>query len=180
MRQITAGTAFEASPSFLITALGNRIAVASERGIRKALGLSLLEWRVLEVLAVEPAAPPGRIIAVTGVNKANVSRAVSSLEQRGYLRRAAAPDHGKRTHLYLTLAGQGCFRRGSDQRAVAEEALLDGLPPKDRDHLCESLKRLMRNMERITVLGAPSESSERAPRASGRNEPVAMRQARGR
>jgi DNA-binding MarR family transcriptional regulator len=146
-QQSTAGTVFEASPSFLICALGNRIDVSAERHLRKALNISLMEWRVLEVLAVEPAAPPGRIISVSGVHKAAVSRAVNALEQRGLLTRAPAPDHGLRTNLFLTAAGRALYRRGIGERQRAEEDLLTGLTEKDRKHLIKTLQGLMRNYD---------------------------------
>jgi DNA-binding MarR family transcriptional regulator len=146
--QTTAGTVFEASPSFLICALGNRIDVSAERHLRKILDISLMEWRVLEVLAVEPAAPPGRIISVSGVHKAAVSRAVNALEQRGLLKRAPAPDHGLRTHLFLTAAGRALYRRGIGERQCAEEDLLKGLSERDRRHLIRMLQSLMRNYDK--------------------------------
>jgi DNA-binding MarR family transcriptional regulator len=147
-QQSTAGTVFEASPSFLICALGNRIDVSAERQLRKALNISLMEWRVLAVLAVEPAAPPGRIISVSGVHKAAVSRAVNALEKRGLLKRAPAPDHGLRTNLFLTAAGRALYRRGIGERHCTEEDLLNGLTEKDRKHLIEMLQSLMRNCDK--------------------------------
>jgi len=143
----TAGTAFEASASFLIMTLSNRVTVLAERTLRRALDLSLMEWRVLTVLAVEPAAPPGRIVAITGVNKAAVSRAVNSLERRGLLSRVPAPNHGLRTQLFLTPAGQAMHARGTDERLHSEDELLQGLPSAERLRLLESLKQLMRNLD---------------------------------
>jgi DNA-binding MarR family transcriptional regulator len=103
---------------------------------------------VLEVLAVEPAAPPGRIISVSGVHKAAVSRAVNALEKRGLLKRVPAPDHGLRTHLFLTAAGRALYRRGIGERQRAEEDLLNGLSEKDRRNLIKTLQRLMRNYDK--------------------------------
>lgn len=141
----TAGTAFEASLSFLICALGKRIDVAAERQLRKALDLALMEWRVLEVIAVEAAAPPGRIIDVSGVHKAAVSRAVNALEARGLLKRVAARDHGLRTHLFLTSAGRAVYRRGIGERRRSEELLLGGLSVKQRQCLIDLLRHVMRS-----------------------------------
>lgn len=146
-QQSTAGTVFESSPTFLICALGNRLDVSAERHLRKALDISLMEWRVLEVLAVEPAAPPGRIISVSGVHKAAVSRAVNALEQRGLLKRAPAPDHGLRTHLFLTPAGRALYRRGIGERQQAEEKLLAGVSVQQQELLIEALQRVMRNLD---------------------------------
>lgn len=146
--QSTAGTAFEASISFLVCTLGNRLSVTAERALRRALDLSFMEWRVLTVLAVEPAAPPGRIVAVAGVNKAAVSRAVNSLERRGLLKRVPAPEHRLRTQLFLTEAGQALHARGTDERLHSEDEILAGLPEVERERLLASLRQMLRNLDR--------------------------------
>jgi DNA-binding MarR family transcriptional regulator len=148
--QSTEGTAFEASISFLVCSLGNRLSVTAERVLRKVLDLSFMEWRVLTVLAVEPAAPPGRIVAVAGVNKAAVSRAVNSLERRGLLKRVPAPEHRLRTQLFLTEAGQEMHARGTDERLHSEEEVLAGLSPADRERLLLSLRQMLRNLDQTT------------------------------
>jgi DNA-binding MarR family transcriptional regulator len=145
--QSTAGTAFEASITFLIFTLGNRLSVTAERVLRRVLDLSLMEWRVLTVLAVEPAAPPGRIVAVAGVNKAAVSRAVNSLERRGLLRRVPAPGHRLRTQLFLTESGRQMHARGTNERLHSEDEVLAGLSAADREHLLQSLRRMLRNLD---------------------------------
>ena len=146
-RQSTAGTAFEASISFLVCTLGNRLSVTAERVLRRALKVSLMEWRVLTVLAEEPAAPPGRIVAVAGVNKAAVSRAVNSLERRGLLKRVAAPEHRLRTQLFLTDAGREMHARGTDERLHSEDGILAGLTLADRERLLQCLRRMLRNLD---------------------------------
>jgi DNA-binding MarR family transcriptional regulator len=143
----TAGTAFEASISFLLVTLGNRLSVEAERVLRRTLDLSFMEWRVLTVLAVEPAAPPGRIVSVAGVNKAAVSRAVNSLERRGLLTRVAAPEHRLRTQLFLTDAGTELFERGTRSRLNGEDEILAGLTAEDRQRLLGDLRQLLRNLD---------------------------------
>lgn len=154
----TAGTPFEASPSFLITALGNKLSVAAERELREVLDLALMEWKVLAVLAVEPSAPPSRIVEVSGVNKAAVSRAVNSLEARGLLRRTLAPDHGLRTNLFLTSSGQALYKRGTHLKAHAEDELLAGVSRADRVRLNELLRHVMRNLDARGSAGQKEES----------------------
>ena len=143
----TAGTVFEASIAFLLVTLGNRLSVEAERVLRRKLDLSFMEWRVLTVLAVEPAAPPGRIVAVAGVNKAAVSRAVNSLERRGLLTRVAAPEHRLRTQLFLTDAGRRIFEEGTLARLNGEDEVLAGLSADDRQHLLVQLRQLLRNID---------------------------------
>ncbi len=144
----SAVTYFDSSPSYLISALGNRLSVLAARNLRRQLGLSLMEWRVLALLAVEPGATPGRVVEFSAVNKSVVSRAVNSLLKRGLITRAPAPDHGLRTHLDLTPAGQALHDRGIGSRLAAEQTLLNGLPAPERDRLVQVLKRLMGNLER--------------------------------
>jgi DNA-binding MarR family transcriptional regulator len=140
---------FEQSPAFLLSALGNKLTLAAERTVRKRLGLALTEWRVLTVLASEPAAPPGRIIATVGVNKGPVSRAITALEAKGLVRRVGAPDHGLRTHLYLTPAGQAVHTRGERERHSAEAILLAGIAVPDYARLMELLRQLLDNADRL-------------------------------
>jgi DNA-binding MarR family transcriptional regulator len=142
-------TYFDSSPSYLISALGNRLSVLAARNLRRQLGLSLMEWRVLAVLAVEPGASPGRIVAFSAVNKSVVSRAVNALIKRGLIVRAAAPDHGLRTHLYLTAEGRALHDRGVGARMEAERTLLKGLPAQERGRLVQVLKQLMGNLDDV-------------------------------
>ena len=140
-------TDFDSSPSYLISALGNKLGVQAARNLRRQLGLSLMEWRVLAVLAVEPGAPPGRIVEFAGVNKSVVSRAVGSLMSRGLIDRAPAPDHGLRTHLHLTQQGWSVHDNGIVARLEAEKRLRKGLAPAERDRLVKLLKTLMGNLD---------------------------------
>ncbi|MEO6340340.1 MAG: MarR family winged helix-turn-helix transcriptional regulator [Caulobacteraceae bacterium] len=141
-------TDFEASASYLICAIGNKIGVVATRNLRKLVGLSLMEWRVLAILAAEPGATPGRVIAFTGVNKSVVSRAVNLLLNKGLVAREAAPDHGLRTHLHLTEAGHVVHDRGIGSRLSAEEQLLSHLSPADRERLVQTLKQLTQNLDK--------------------------------
>ena len=142
-------TDFDTSASYLICALGNTIGVLAARNLKKLVGLSLMEWRVLAILAVEPGATPGRVIAFTKVNKSVVSRAVNALLQKGLIAREASPDHGLRTHLHLTEAGHLVHDRGIGSRLKAEEQLLANLSLDDRDRLVQTLRRLTRNLDDI-------------------------------
>ena len=146
-RRAATVTDFDFSPSYLICALGNKIAVIAARNLKKQLGLSLMEWRVLDILAAEPGATPGRVIEFTGVNKSVVSRAVNALMRKGLIARAQAPDHGLRTHLYLTEPGHGVHSRCIGSRLQAEEQLLSHLSQADRARLVQTLKQLTRNLD---------------------------------
>jgi DNA-binding MarR family transcriptional regulator len=142
-----ADTGFEASQAFLICSLANRINVIAERSARQRLDLSLMEWRVLVVLAVEPAAPPGRIVAIASVNKAAVSRAVNSLERRGLLERKARAPNSRRRLLYLTPAGVALHDQGGNARLEFEAQLLVGLSAVEREQFHRLLKLALHNLD---------------------------------
>jgi DNA-binding MarR family transcriptional regulator len=82
-----------------------------------------------------------------------VSRAVTSLQQRGFVRRVGAKDHGLRTHLYLTRSGMALHARGEVARHTAEAALLRGLSRRERSRLLASLNHLMRNADHLVASG---------------------------
>ncbi len=151
----TEGSAFEDMPSFLLTALGNRLMVRIERHIRRELGLGLTEWRIVMVVGSEPGASSSRISGVTGVNKANVSRAVRALEKRGILKRRSEPDHARRYTFVLTARGREMFRHGNELRVAGEYKLLMGLGEIGRTSFCEMLRHLMRNLDEMPDLGDP-------------------------
>jgi DNA-binding MarR family transcriptional regulator len=140
-------TDFDSSPSYLIAALGNRLSVLAARNLRRQLGLALMEWRVLAVLAVEPGASPGRIVEFAGVNKSVVSRAVNALLKRGLIARAPLPGHGLKTLLSLTAEGRAVHDRGIGARQAAEQTLLQGLSPAEHEALVKVLKRMMGNLD---------------------------------
>ena len=138
---------FEASQAFLICSLANHINVLAERSVRQMLDLSLMEWRVLVVLAVEPAAPPGRIVTIAAVNKAAVSRAVNSLERRGLLERKARAANSRRRLLYLTPAGLALHSQGTGARLAFEDLLLGGMSAPERQQFHHMLKRALHNID---------------------------------
>ncbi len=142
-------TDFDSSPSYLVCALANKITVMAARDLRQLLGISVMEWRVMAILAVEPGATPGRVIEFTGVNKSVVSRAVNTLVKRGLVRRELAPDHGLRTHLSLTPAGHDVHDEGIGSQLKAEEKLMDGVSAEDRARLVHNLRRLTGNLSDI-------------------------------
>ncbi|MCP5144180.1 MAG: MarR family transcriptional regulator [Gammaproteobacteria bacterium] len=145
----TADTDFEKSLTFLLSTLGSRIALIAEQTLRQTLDLSYMEWRVIQIVGTEKCTRPNRIIAVTGVNKANVSRAITALEQRGLLLRTHLEFHARNTELQLTRSGKVVYQKGNSLRRKAETPLLAGLSDNERNVLGNALRRIMRNVDGI-------------------------------
>ncbi len=143
----TSDTPLEESLTFLLSTLGSRIALIAEQNLRKVLNLGYMEWRVIQIVGTETDVPPKRIIAITGVNKANVSRAISSLEDRGLIQRSSLNGHARYTKLNLTREGKRIYRKGNDLRASSETPLFEGLNASARKQLGASLRKVMRNVD---------------------------------
>ena len=145
----TSDTSFEESLTFLLSTLGSRIALIAEQTLRKELDLGYMEWRVIQIVGTEPGALPKRITAITGVNKANVSRAISSLESRKLIQRSSLDGHARYTKLKLTTAGMRLYRKGNALRSNSEISLIDGISESAQKQLGKNLRKIMRNIDAI-------------------------------
>ena len=140
---------FEHGIPFLVAALGNKLSAIASRGVRRNLGIGLMEWRILALLAVEAEATPARIGQVAGVDKSVVSRAVGSMQQRGLITIAADASAGRQTRLALTAEGRGMHERGIAMAYERNDALLDGFTADERAQLAELLRRANANLPKL-------------------------------
>lgn len=138
-------TDLERSVLFLSTAFANKLSKGASRRLKKALGIGLMEWRVVCNVGAEPGLSAARIAEISGVDKSVVSRAVAALEKQKLI---AADDHkGRQTALRLTPSGQALHDRGVLRADGRELRLLDGFSPAERDQLIAFLKRLTANLD---------------------------------
>ena len=75
----------EQRAGYLIGAIANRLVNAGSGISRRHFGIGFSEWRILVVLALEPASAK-RIGEVVGLDKAAISRGLQALERRGMVR----------------------------------------------------------------------------------------------
>jgi DNA-binding MarR family transcriptional regulator len=139
-------TDFDRSILFLTTAFANKLSKGASRRLKAALGIGLMEWRVMANLGAEPGLSAGRIVEISGVDKSVVSRAVGELERQGLI--TASSDDRPGRPLRLTAKGQALHDRGVLRANEREEQLLEGFSPAERAGLIDSLKRLIANLER--------------------------------
>ena len=133
----------------MLSTLGSRIALIAEQTLRKELDLGYMEWRIIQIVGTEPGAPPKRIAAITGVNKANVSRGISALEKRKLIKRSSLDGHARYTKLQLTKAGLDIYRKGNKLRSNSEVPLFNGLSDTAKQQLGKTLRKIMRNVDAI-------------------------------
>lgn len=140
-------TDLDRSILFLTTAFANRLSKGASRRLRAALGIGLMEWRVMANIGAEPGVSPGRIAEISGVDKSVVSRAAAQLERQGLIVICADERPGRPMSLRLTPSGQALHDRGVQRADEREGELLDGFTPAERDRLIDYLKRLIANLE---------------------------------
>src|SRR5690554_4156958 len=114
----------------------NRLADAVSRGFsriyRDRHGLTRPEWRLLATLGQYGSMTATAVGAHSAMHKTKVSRAVASLETRGWLTRQAHPTDRRVEHLELSKAGIAAYRDLVPLAKAFETELLGRLPADDR------------------------------------------------
>lgn len=75
----------------------------------RAIPLSQSEGMVMRYLQEEPAAPPSRIAAATGLQRTNLSTVLRGLERKGLIQRHASPDDARGVTVRATERGQSNY-----------------------------------------------------------------------
>ena len=67
----------------LITFIANKLSRSATVVYQKRFGVNVTEWRIMSLLAIEPAISAARICSVIGFDKGPVSRTLAVMEKRG-------------------------------------------------------------------------------------------------
>ena len=129
--------------------LGKMLDRLSVQNIRELGGVSLAEWRVLAHLELMGARSASEISAAALVDRAEVSRAVSSMEAAGLLTRVDNPRNRKSSLLVLTPKAHEIYQRVSGQRRDFYGELMADISPNELKLLDELLLRMARQADRI-------------------------------
>lgn len=121
--------------------------MAAGTGYESRFGLTGTEWRVLAAVTAADGPTQAEVVAVTGMDKMSVSRAVAALAARRLVDRVR--DGGDRRTLRLTATAEG--RHIHDEVAPAalrvEAELLATLAPDEAVALRRALARLRQACE---------------------------------
>lgn len=126
---------------YRISVLANSYNLGTARILRTRLGMALREWRVLGQLNEWGPMSVVELSEKTAMDKARVSRAVTSLVEAGYVRRAS-PSGPRRAPLQLTASGQKVLAELVPiiQRRAA--TLVSPLTEQERSMLLSMLNKL--------------------------------------
>lgn len=105
------------------------------------------EWRLLATLGQYGTMTATQIGRHSAMHKTKVSRAVTALEQRGWLKREAHAGDRRLEHLALTKAGKTAYRELVPLAKAFEKSVLDTLCAADRQIVLAALEILEKSSD---------------------------------
>jgi DNA-binding MarR family transcriptional regulator len=151
----------------LLTFVSNKLSRSGSALYRRHFGVGIIEWRILAMLAVEPAIPATRVCQVIGLDKGPVSRSLAFMERRGLVTIRADEADTRRRLATLTPAGRALHDRIIVVALERERRLLSCLTPEQRAALVELLNLLHDN---LAAVNRPLPIPPAVPAAAGQAE----------
>lgn len=126
-------------------------------------GITRREWRVLSSLADGEGVQSSELALRATLDRARTSRAITSLTEKGLLRREPKPSDRREVHLYLTDEGRRVFREVFPRIAAIQRELLSPLSDTERRQLSGLMARLQASASRLNPAGDLLQPLEDAP-----------------
>jgi len=123
--------------TFRLLILARALDRQAKRTYGESFGLSLVEWRILAKLGAVGSATVNRLASWMQYDKAQISRAVGSLVEAGYLARATNASDTRSANLTLTPAGEEFHHELMAFGRERQRLLLSLLKPAERESLYE-------------------------------------------
>ncbi|OXE36696.1 MAG: MarR family transcriptional regulator [Phenylobacterium zucineum] len=135
----------------------NAVSSLIARAYEDRFGLTVPQWRLICVLAEEPALSRSDIAARTGMDKVTVNRAALGLSRRRLIRRSEHQQDRQSHHPTLTLTREGTHLHGeiAPLALAYEAALISGLAPSEVAMLKRLLARLQGAAQALGGYPAP-------------------------
>ncbi|MCW2382944.1 MULTISPECIES: MarR family winged helix-turn-helix transcriptional regulator [unclassified Sphingobium] len=140
-------------PTFRMTLIAKIMDRLTIRNLAEIEDITYAEWRVMARLATMHQGGTVRQVAeMAWVDRAEVSRAVSTLEEKGYTLRMENPHDRRAPILKMTSVGLERYRAALAERKAFHELLTAKLSDKE----CETLNQLLAKIgEQLVVLSQP-------------------------
>jgi len=137
MNDQSTDTPFPAPAELLVRLLklGSFISGPMRDGVCDPAEISSNELRVIMALAGEGALAGHDLVEITGLPPMNISRAIASLRDRGWIEDAVDPENRRRRPVRLSAEGHEAYRRTQPHFDVVADALLSSLTNRQRQQL---------------------------------------------
>lgn len=130
-------------PTFRMTLIAKIMDRLTIRNLADVDDITYAEWRVMARLAtLEGGGTVRQVAEMAWVDRAEVSRAVSTLEQKGYTLRRENPQDRRAPILKMTETGMERYRAALAQRQAFHELLLAKLTNEECTQLNELLAKV--------------------------------------
>lgn len=106
-------------------------------GVCDPIGVSTTEMRVLMALAGEGALAGHDLVEITGLPAMNLSRAIASLRERGWIEDAHDPENRRRRPVTLSEAGREAYARSEPYVETVAQSLLGKLNQRQKRQLAQ-------------------------------------------
>jgi DNA-binding MarR family transcriptional regulator len=129
------------SPGLLLAVLGQR-AMRELRAVHTEVGLTPRQFQLLGLLHDRGALSQRELGETMGIDPSILVTMLNPLEDEGTVRRERDRNDRRRHTVTLTAAGTRKLERAAAAQRAAEDSLLAGLDPAQREQLCELLLQL--------------------------------------
>ncbi|MEU6610243.1 MarR family transcriptional regulator [Streptomyces shenzhenensis] len=126
--------------SFRLHSVANAISRSAALRYRREFDVSLGEWRTIALLGARAPLTLNRLARLAALDKAQMSRMVSKLAERGFVQREDGA--GRSTQLTLTRRGQSVYRGLIAAANERDAAFLTCLTPHEQEVLDSALTKL--------------------------------------
>ncbi|GGX99027.1 transcriptional regulator [Litchfieldella qijiaojingensis] len=134
---------------YRLNSLADRISQALSRIYDQRFAINVAEWRVLAWLSHRDVLTAKQICEFTRMDKARVSRAVQSLEERELISRTQSTSDQRVHYLHLTLAGEELLGKLIPEAHAWETELVSTLTAGEYRDLLNTMSKLERQLERL-------------------------------
>ena len=137
----------------LVTFIANKLSRSATVLYQKRFAVNITEWRILALLAIEPAISAARICHVIGFDKGPVSRTLAAMEARGLVAIKADREDGRTYAISLTAKGAATHDKVIAAALERERRLLSCLSKTERETLIALLRRVHGNLDAVKGAG---------------------------
>ncbi|MFC3283242.1 MarR family winged helix-turn-helix transcriptional regulator [Litchfieldella rifensis] len=134
---------------YRLNSLADRISQALSQIYDQRFAINVAEWRVLAWLSHRDVLTAKQICDFTRMDKARVSRAVQSLEERELIRRTQSTSDQRIHYLHLTSAGEKLLGELIPEAHAWETELVSTLTAGEYRDLFNTMSKLERQLERL-------------------------------
>ncbi|WP_341235944.1 MarR family winged helix-turn-helix transcriptional regulator [uncultured Sulfitobacter sp.] len=136
---------------FLLNAISSAWQRKTSAIYRKSFGLSIVDWRVVAMLNIEPNITANRICEVIRIDKAAVSRSLRLLAESGNVFSESSNVDLRKRHWVLTEKGLQTHDAFLDIALRCDAELVAGVPNDELKTFLSIARRLLKNLDSFQI-----------------------------